>query len=114
MIALDYNSHVTEIWLREALETYRLIDDVFCDDFLSGVIFTRVAGSTSPEISPAANKLLESLGMSWSDILHSNDEDDVPPPGPYVVVGQQLLEIFRLYDDFQGAFMNSLESEPHS
>ena len=114
MLPLDCNGHVTEIWLRKALETYRRTDDVFCDDFLSGVIFTGVAGGTSPEISPAANELLESLGMSWSDILHPDDEDETPPPGPYVAVGQQLLEIFRLYEDVQGAFMNGLISTSHS
>lgn len=114
MIPLDRNSHITEIWLRQVLETYRSKDDVFRDDFLSGVIFTGVTSGTSLDISPAANKLLKSLGNNWVDTLDIDGADDIPPPGPYVTARQHLLEVFRLYDDVQGAFMNVLTPTPHS
>ena len=37
------------------------MDDVFRDDFLSGVVFTGVTDGTSLDISPTASVLLESL-----------------------------------------------------
>ena len=114
VISLVPNNRITETWLRQAPESYRSTDDVFRDDFLAGVIFTAVTGGTSVTISPAAYKLLESLGTCWVETLDTDSKDDVPPPGPYVAAGQQLSEIFRLYDDFQGAFMNGLIPTPHS
>ena len=114
VIPLGYHGHVAEIWLRQTIEDYRSNDDVFRDDFLKGVIFSGVTSGSSLDISPAANELLESLGTSWIEILDANDGDDTPLPGPYVTAGHHLLEIFRLYDDLQGAFMNGFISTPYS
>ena len=114
MIPLGCHDHVTELWLRQTIENYRTNDDVFRDDFLKGVIFSGVTNGSSLEISPAAKELLESLGNSWIEILDVNDGDDTPSPGPYVTAGHHLLEIFRLYDDLQGAFMNGFISTPYS
>ena len=114
VITVDNNSQITESWLRRTLEIYRLNDDVFRDDFLSGVIFTRVTSEARLEVSPAATKLLESLGNRWVQTFDTHDEDDAPPPGPYVTNEHHLLEVFRLYDDVQGAFMNGLISGPES
>ena len=94
----------------QVLEAYRSADDVFRDDFLNVVIFT---GVTNGDISRAARKLLESLGTNWIETLDSDGADDIPPPGPYVTAGQHLLEVFRLYNDVQGAFMHGLIPASH-
>ena len=94
----------------QVLEAYRSADDVFCDDFLNGVIFT---GVTNGHISQAARKLLESLGNSWIETIDTGGADDIPPPGPYVTAEQHLLEVFRLYNDGQGAFMHGLIPASH-
>lgn len=114
VIAVDSNNQITESWLRRTLEIHRLSDDVFRDDFLSGVIFTGVASEASLKVSPAATKLLKSLGNSWVQTFDTHDQDDAPPPGPYVTDKNNLLEVFRLYDDIQGAFMNGLIWKPES
>lgn len=90
------------------------MDDVFRDEFLGGVIFTGVASGASLDISPAANQLLASLGTSWIESFDMDDEDDIPPPGPYFTAGHHLLAIFRVYDDVQGAFMIGLIPTAHS
>ena len=113
MIPLDCRGHVTEAWLRQTIETYRSEDDVFRDDFLKGVIFSGVTSGSNPDISPVANELLESLGTSWIEIRDVNEGDDTPLPGPYVAAEHHLLEIFRLYDDHQGAFMTGFTSTPY-
>ena len=114
MIPLGYHGHVAELWLRQTIEDYRSNDDVFRDDFLEGVIFSGVTSGSSLDIAPAANELLESLGTSWIEILDVNDGDDTPSPGPYVTDRHDLLEIFRLYDDLQGAFTNGSISTAYS
>lgn len=90
------------------------MDDVFRDNFLNGVIFIGVPSGTSPDISPAAYKLLESLGSRCVEPFDTDGADETPPPGPYVTAEQYLLEIFRIYDDVQGAFMNGIIPKPHS
>ena len=112
VIPLGCHDHVTETWLSQTIENYRSNDDVFRNDFLKGVIFS--GSGSSLDISPAANELLESLGTSWIEILDVKDGDDTPLPGSYVTAGHNLLEIFRLYDDLQGAFMNGFISTPYS
>ena len=94
----------------QVLEAYRSADDVFRDEFLNVVIFT---GVTNRDISQAAHKLLKSLGNSWVDTVDTDGADDIPPPGPYVTAGQHLLEVFRLYNDVQGAFMHGLIPASH-
>ena len=94
----------------QVLEAYRSADDVFRDDFLNVVIFT---GVTNGHISRAARKLLESLGTSWIETIDTDGTDDIPPPGPYITAGQHLLEVFRLYNDVQGAFMHGLIPASH-
>ncbi|KAL9631985.1 MAG: hypothetical protein Q9164_005592 [Protoblastenia rupestris] len=112
VIFLDQRTHkVTETWLRKTLAAYRSTDDVFQDDFLSGVIFTRVKSppsSPSLDISPSAYKLLESLGTKWLETIDNGFADDLPSAGPYFVARHKLREIVRLYDDVQGAFIQSL------
>lgn len=108
MIPVDGDNQITETWLRHTLETYRSTDDVFHDDFLGGVIFTGATDGPSLEVTPAAKRLLDSLGNKWVEVLGKNGVDDKLPPGPYLVVKQLLLDISRLYDDFQGAFMTGL------
>ena len=93
------------------LAEYRSIDDVFHNEFLSGIMFTEAAKGKSLDISPGAHKLLKSLGTAWIEVVETPDADvtgATPLPGPYLTHGGHLLEIFRLYDDVQGAFITSL------
>lgn len=108
MIALEGRTKVTKDWLCGELERYRSTDDVFCDDFLSGVIFAGAVINSKPDISPDAYQLLKSLGTKWMEVPSFLDVGNNLLPGPYLACNQVLLEVFRLYDDTQGAFMNSI------
>ena len=72
------------------------------------VIFTGGMRGASLDVCPAAHELLESLGTRWIEELDADGACDIPPPGPYVAAERRLLEVFRLHDDVQGAFMQSL------
>ena len=100
---------VSEEWLRKTIENYKTIDDVFRNEFLTGVIFA--AKRAELEVTATAQNLLRSLGNGWIEIHDLNLVDSVPAPGPYMTNGRELLEVFRLYDDTQGAFMTGLISD---
>ncbi len=111
VIPLDGLDRVTKTWLQQVIETYRSGDDVFCDDFLDGVIF--IGNESTIDFSHDASDLLKSPGTTWIEFWNANSAGDAPPPGPYLTFEQHLLEVFRLYDDIQGAFMSGIVLREH-
>ena len=108
MIDRECEDWISEDWIQRKLADYRSTDDVFRDTFLTGVIFTGVG--TKFSISREANDFLESKGTNWIEISDAETVDVNLPSGCYLTSGQQLLEIFALHDDVQGAFMAALIS----
>ncbi|KAL8963647.1 MAG: hypothetical protein Q9193_000116 [Seirophora villosa] len=103
VINIESKTYVTEEWLRKKLTSYRSDDDVFCDEFLTGVLFTGTPAEESRIIiSPEARHYMKSIGTIYKI------DPAAPSPGPYLVSAGQLLEIYRLYDDTQGAFVTSI------
>jgi hypothetical protein len=107
VVCLSDQRCVTKRWLQEVIDDYHSKDDVFRQEFLSGVIFV-CAAKHDIEITPGAGGLLKSLGTTWTDILEIEVGGTVPPAGPYVAYAQRLFEVWKLYADVQGAFMASL------
>ncbi|KAL8713801.1 MAG: hypothetical protein Q9225_006711 [Loekoesia sp. 1 TL-2023] len=103
VIDVGNENWITEDWIRQKLENYRSADDVFCDEFLDGVIL--IGGTTLLTISRDASHYLKSLGTTWVEISDLHAAAPTPGPGPYLASGGQLLEVHRLYDDTQGAFI---------
>ena len=101
---------VQEDWLKELVTKYLEKDDIFHTEFLSTVVFT---GPSTIEITAGANKFLHSLGTTRIELIDATKSTAVPPPGPYFASGQGLLEIWRLYDDSQGAFLTPLVPGPN-
>lgn len=85
-------------------------DDVFHTEFVSTVVFT---GPSPIDISAGANKFLHSIGATMIELVDATKSTAVPPPGPYFASDQCLLEIWRLYDDSQGAFLTPLVPGPN-
>lgn len=102
---------MSEDWLKASLHHYRLSDDVFREEFLTGVVFTAEAVE-DVEITPGAQELLKSRGTKWIYVLDPRKAGTLPRPGPYIGSEQRLLEIWRLYDDTNGAFLTSLVPNP--
>ncbi|KAL8939594.1 MAG: hypothetical protein Q9216_003274 [Gyalolechia sp. 2 TL-2023] len=101
IVAEDQNA-ITEEWLRRELVRYRGSDDVFRDAFLQAVIFTK-EGTESLEITAEAERYLASLGTTFLEVMTA-----AIAPGPYLASRGQLLEVYRLYDDAQGAFITGI------
>lgn len=66
------------------------------------------------ELTDAARDVLHSLGNKWIETHNTNLVDFVPAPGPYVIDGQELLQVSKLYDDILGAFLTGLISSNDS
>lgn len=101
---------VTDDYLRDVITNYKATDDVFCDAFLTGVIFT---GPANVDITPGANDFLHSMSTTWIEVMDLRNVTSPPAPGPYFAHGKHIYEIWRLYDDSQGAFMTSLIPGPN-
>ena len=107
VISLGDRHLVTEDWLVELIDSYRLVDDVFHDHFLQSLVLTGVL-ALQVELTPAAKGLLKSWGTKWIELLDSANTSVAPPPGVYLASDGVLLEAWRLYDDTQGAFIAAL------
>ncbi|EED16514.1 conserved hypothetical protein [Talaromyces stipitatus ATCC 10500] len=102
----DGRDSIETDWLRESIAKFSQDDDVFCTDFLSGVIFT---SSTAFSLSTAAGEVLQSeYGTRMIEMIVSPKSSEKPEPGPYYVCQGQLFHIWKLYDDTQGAFLTGL------
>jgi hypothetical protein len=111
VIALKYSCiSVQEGWLRELIARYLETDDVFHTHFLSAIVFT---GPPNIEITAGANKFLHSVGTTRIELIDATKSTFVPSPGPYFASDQYLFEIWRLYDDSQGAFLTPLVPGPN-
>jgi hypothetical protein len=77
-------------------------DDVFCLEFLSGIVFSRdLDGEDLSDL--VSLKLPDSWNTSWiRSIIASNG--NAPLPGPYLLNRGRYWDVYRLYDDSINAF----------
>ena len=100
---------VEEDWLREKIAKFKQDDDVFCTEFLSGVIFT---ASTEFSLSTAVGEVLQSeFGTTLIEKVVSSESDARLKPGPYYFYNGQVFSIWKLCNDTQGAFLIGLVPE---
>lgn len=66
VICLKDRHQVTEEWLKECIESFRVSDHVFHHE-LSGVIFTGAGKGEELDITTGAREFLASLGTVWID-----------------------------------------------
>jgi Amidase len=77
-------------------------DDVFCLDFLSGIVFSGdLERGGLPNL--ASLKLPDSWNTSWTHLIIASNGNS-PLPGPYLLNGGRYWDVYRLYDDSINAF----------
>ena len=79
-------------------------DDVFCLEFLSGIVFYGDFETDDfPELAP--QNLPGSWNTSWTHfITTANNGYKKLLPGPYLLNDTRLWDVYRLYDDLVNAF----------
>ena len=91
--------------LGRTIDTWIETDDVFNAKFLKQIIFTR-SGDLRMGILPDAQALLNLYGtksLAWEVA------DKSPLNGPYILAAGTFLQIRRMFDDSQGAFMSIIK-----
>ena len=97
---------VTVEWMRKLVSEYQGTDDVFCQAFLATVVF-HSAQETTIQVTSDAREYLKSLGNQHCHF------DSTPGllPGPYVQIGQQLREAWKVVPDTYGTAMVTLKPQ---
>jgi hypothetical protein len=103
-VSPDSPTIITDEWIRKCLDEYNKHDDVFREEFLACVVFN---ASTKPSISNEAIDLLRKHGMKEYVFTSSPDYF----PGPYVIVDQELREVWKLVDDSNRTCMVTLKPQ---
>ncbi|KAK3943635.1 amidase signature domain-containing protein [Diplogelasinospora grovesii] len=105
----EFDGPITDEWMQHSLEGLDS-DDVFHNSFLTGVIFACRA-HTSCDLTGAAQELLKERGTAWVETC--SDRADINA-GLYVVCGEMLTPVSKLYDDTHGAFLHAIRpGGPH-
>jgi hypothetical protein len=94
---------ISSSWLKKTVETMVAVDDVFCEDFLSTILFLSSMEDTTPALDNDAKILLK----SWGSIITSpcyTKRASMLSSGPYFLWGMDVHKIHKLYPDPYGAF----------
>jgi len=97
---------VTADWVRVRVEKYTTCDDVFDKAFLATVIF-HGAKEDSVELTDEAREYLSKVGNEQVVFVPSTEL----LPGPYVSLGGQLRDVWKLVDDANGTCMTTLKPQ---
>jgi hypothetical protein len=92
-------------FVQSYVETALKTDDVFCLEFLNGIIFYGYSERQEfrPQLSP--QHLPGSWNASWTHfIATTSDGFENLLPGPYLLKCGRLWNVYRLYDDSINAF----------
>lgn len=116
MISLETGQTVTEAFLSTEIEKYKCMDDVFHVRFLQGVVFTfhgpQTRCAADKLISPGAIALLKSSNCEWMELHVTKNHTCPPTKGIYIAAEKKLFQVYRAYDDVQGAFLESFLPGP--
>ncbi|CAI7586228.1 unnamed protein product [Penicillium manginii] len=104
---------ITEEWVREIVESCKSTDDVFHEAFLAGVMFYGIREDEA-KITDQARMYLSNFGNKWIKYVSSADTDREVLPGPYVLLKNQLRDVWRLVDDVNRTCMVTLRPQPGS
>jgi hypothetical protein len=102
---------ITEEWVREIVESCKSTDDVFHEAFLAGVMFYGIREDEA-KITDQARMYLSNFGNKWIKYVSSADTDREVLPGPYVLLKNQLRDVWRLVDDVNRTCMVTLRPQP--
>ncbi|KAL9609128.1 MAG: hypothetical protein Q9167_006089 [Letrouitia subvulpina] len=100
-----YGKIVDANFLRTTIQDFIRTDDVFVPEFLQGIILCGARDSDIVRDGPLI-ELLQEWANKWIEILPPSKATAFAP-GPYIVDGQALFQMWRVYDDYNLAFLNA-------
>jgi hypothetical protein len=97
---------ISEEFLRNTIQLYRLQDDVFRDAFLRCVVFSLASCDAGADIvEPRAIEYLKAHGNQYIQLVERAAGKICLAPGVYIFCKGALYEAYRLFKDSQGAFL---------
>jgi hypothetical protein len=109
VVTVEPGDLINTTTLRERIAQFTNIDDVFDKAFLEGIIF-QGAEMSEIKVDLTPTGILKEWGVEWTHFQTTSMSSSLPPPplGPYVVKDGQLFQIWRLYNDDNLAFLQSV------
>lgn len=102
-MVVDEKLSITAV--RNTLQRFQDVDDVFNSDFLGFIIFL-CNSDTHCQLSGPLSRFLESVGSLQVGFLSGSYE--ALSEGPYFASSQGLFRVWKLVPDIQGAFVATL------
>lgn len=112
-VSVTSNLKITGDWVRERVQTYKKSDDVFQESFLAGVVFLG-ASEDEVEITDEAREYLSRSGNQWMKCICPLNNREKVLPGPYVLLGNRLRDVWKLVDDKNGTCMTTFRPQSGS
>lgn len=97
---------LTADWVQAAISTYEHEDDVFHTDFLKIVVFIG-ANRNDVLFTDSAREYLAKLGNQH--VVFDSSIDLLP--GPYLAVGSELRDVWKIANDTHGTCMATLQPQ---
>ncbi|KAF3480209.1 uncharacterized protein GIQ15_05556 [Arthroderma uncinatum] len=107
MLPKDQHGEITVDWMRDNVERYKLLDDVFHEAFLAGVIFL-CAGEEHVKVTDEAWTYLLKSGAQWIKYIPALGAGQNVLPGPCAISRNRICDVWKLVDDTNGTCMNAL------
>ena len=107
MFVLNSTEAPSVAFLEEKIAEYLNTDDVFHTDFLKGIIFQ---GANESQVKTAINttEISKKWGTEWIYLQPNTANSHPLSQGPYAIQNGEISQVWRLYDDEQSAFLQSV------
>ncbi|KUJ13471.1 uncharacterized protein LY89DRAFT_737451 [Mollisia scopiformis] len=113
VISLPQGRSIDTDWLEAHITESLELDDVLREDFLQTILLAGPGTEQLSSIQPF-ERLTNPQSRTWKiKRIESVGWQSGLLPGPYIVVGDQLWQVLRLYDDTQGAFLAPVRKSIH-
>lgn len=111
MILVESQTEDLSKCLKAAIKQYKKEDDVFRQEFQEGIILV-CKEPKNLQIDANASKCLKDLGCSWYEVIAPNLIKSSEDPrrsfiGPVILQHNEIYEAWRIFDDFNHAFLVS-------
>jgi hypothetical protein len=94
-------------WIKEVVEKYKSIDDVWEEAFLATVLIIHPK-RPDVDVSEDARAYLNARGTKRIITRTVNESETQILPGPYTFSGRSLYAAWKLYEDTHNAFLHTL------
>ena len=102
----DFYAADTKGWMKATIDHFEQHDDVFCREFLEGLIFLNGTKRYFP-LAKGCRKYLRETGNKWYRTVPNQSPLNQLKPGPYYLSNGHLRPVYRVFDDTKHCFLTT-------